>query len=87
MGVAQVAAQLGLHPETIRRAIRGGSLACYKFGGRARISEEQLQAYLDRSLQRQPEAQQFAERDEAIRAFRRDIRINRAIAKLRSDPQ
>jgi excisionase family DNA binding protein len=87
MSLAAAADRINVHPETLRRAIRAGSLACHKFGGRARISEDQFQAYLDRSLQRQPEAQEAAARDEAIRAFRRDLRIKRAIAKLRSGPQ
>jgi excisionase family DNA binding protein len=47
MTVARVAAQLDCHPETIRRAIREGRLACYRMRGCTRISPEHLQAYLD----------------------------------------
>lgn len=45
---AAAATQLGCHPETIRRAIRAGALACYRLGGCTRIAPEQLAAYLER---------------------------------------
>ena len=48
--VRKAAVLLDVHPETLRRAIRAGKLACYKPGRCARISEQQLQAYLDAHL-------------------------------------
>ena len=48
--VRKAAALLDMHPETLRRAIRAGKLACYKPGRCARITETQLQAYLDAHL-------------------------------------
>jgi excisionase family DNA binding protein len=50
MTVAQAAQRLGCNPETLRRAIRQGRLACYRFGGCTRLSEEHLRAYLDSAL-------------------------------------
>ena len=48
--VRKAAVLLDVHPETLRRAIRAGKLACYKPGRCARITEAQLQAYLDAHL-------------------------------------
>jgi excisionase family DNA binding protein len=50
MTVNGAAEQIGCHPETIRRAIRTGRLACYRMRGCTRIAPEHLQAYLDASL-------------------------------------
>jgi excisionase family DNA binding protein len=50
MTVARAAAALDCHPETVRRAIRSGRLACYRMRGCTRISPEHLQAYLDASF-------------------------------------
>ena len=36
--VEVIADQLGMHPETIRRAIRSGRMGCYRLGGCVRIS-------------------------------------------------
>ena len=48
--VDSAAAQLDCHPETLRRAIRRGDLACYRIGGCTRIAPEHLTAYLEASL-------------------------------------
>ncbi|MGI4950960.1 MAG: helix-turn-helix domain-containing protein [Janthinobacterium lividum] len=48
--VAAAAAQLDCHPETLRRAIRRGDLACYRLGGCTRIAPDQLSAYLEAAL-------------------------------------
>ena len=48
--VDTAAAQLDCHPETLRRAIRRGDLACYRIGGCTRIAPDQLTAYLEASL-------------------------------------
>ncbi len=45
--VDEAAAHLAVHPETIRRAIRRGELACYRRRGCTRIAPEHLQAYMD----------------------------------------
>lgn len=52
---AQAATKLGCHPETLRRAIRKGTLTCFRFGGCIRLSAAHLQAYLD-SAQRPAQA-------------------------------
>ncbi len=48
--VEVVAGQFGVHPETIRRAIRSGRMGCYRLGGCIRVSADQLAAYLEASL-------------------------------------
>lgn len=48
--VADAAVRVCCHPETIRRAIRRGDLACYRMRGCTRIDPDHLQAYLDTSL-------------------------------------
>src|SRR6185312_13526355 len=50
MTVETVASQLDVHPETLRRAIRSGKLACYRLSGCIRIAPEQLAAYLESHL-------------------------------------
>ena len=45
--VDEAAARIAVHPETIRRAIRRGELACYRRPGCTRIAPEHLQAYMD----------------------------------------
>ena len=45
--VQQVAKELQLDPETIRRKIREGKLDAYSIGRHYRISEEQLQNFLE----------------------------------------
>jgi excisionase family DNA binding protein len=76
MSIAKVAAQIDCHPETLRRAIRAGKLACYKLGRCTRITQEQLQAYLDAALcpavdQTDPAA------DEGVRSFLDEFRWQR----------
>ena len=46
--VAEAAAVLGLHPNTVRNAIRAGKLTAYKFGdtGKWRIKQTDLENYL-----------------------------------------
>ncbi len=50
MTIIRAAQSLGCHPETLRRAVRSGTLSCYRFGGCTRISPDQLQAYLESAL-------------------------------------
>lgn len=47
---AEASEQLGVHPETIRRAVRNRKLAHYRFAGVIRIAQDQLNAYLAVSL-------------------------------------
>lgn len=44
----EVAAQLRLEPETIRRYIRAGTLRAKKLPGGWRVEEEEVRAFLDR---------------------------------------
>jgi excisionase family DNA binding protein len=44
--VSQVAESLGLSPWTIRKLIREGELRGYKVGGKMRVREDDLLAYL-----------------------------------------
>ena len=46
MTVQQVAEELDMHPETIRRKIKSGDLKAYTTGRSYRISEEQLMNFL-----------------------------------------
>ena len=46
MTVQQVAEELDMHPETIRRKIKAGDLKAYTTGRSYRISEEQLMNFL-----------------------------------------
>lgn len=48
--ISAAAAQLGVHPETLRRAIRAGKMACYRMGGCVRLAPEHIDAYLESSL-------------------------------------
>ena len=48
--VEDVAARLGTHPETIRRAIRSKRLTCYRLNGCIRIAPDHLNSYLEASL-------------------------------------
>lgn len=43
----EVADQLGVSIDAVRRAIKSGALAAYKPCGRIRVREEDLQDYLD----------------------------------------
>ena len=45
--VQQVAEELQLDPETVRRKIRDGKLDAYNIGRHYRISEEQLKDFLE----------------------------------------
>ena len=45
--VQQVAEELGMHPETVRKKIRDGDLKAYHTGKSYRISEEQLVDFLE----------------------------------------
>ena len=49
MTVQQVAEELDMHPETIRRKIKAGDLKAYTTGRSYRISEEQLLEFLERN--------------------------------------
>jgi excisionase family DNA binding protein len=45
--LAEVAAKLGVHPSTLRRAIKAGKLRTYRAGGHKHlITEEQIAQYL-----------------------------------------
>lgn len=91
MTVSRAAASLGCHPETLRRAIRRGTLACYRFGGCTRISPEHLQAYLENALcpARDPKAQSlrytgddgpsFGGKTDRVGDFRLGQRMNAAL--------
>lgn len=46
--VSDVAALLGVHPKTVRRLIKRGELVARRIGRSVRVSERDLQAYLDR---------------------------------------
>ena len=48
--VEAAAERLGCAPETVRRAIRAGRLACYRLGGCIRIAPEHLSAFLESHL-------------------------------------
>ena len=48
--VAAAAARLDCSPETVRRAIRAGRLACYRIGGCTRIAPEHVAAFLETRL-------------------------------------
>lgn len=48
--IEQVAERIGLHPETLRRAVRAGKLGCYRLQGCIRIAPAQLDAYLQENL-------------------------------------
>ena len=50
MTVNAAAEVVGLHPETLRRAIRNGLLTCHRRRGCTRITREQLQNYMDSYL-------------------------------------
>lgn len=45
--VAAAASALGVHAETLRRAIRRGDLDCYKFGACIRLAPEQIQRFIE----------------------------------------
>jgi excisionase family DNA binding protein len=81
MTIAAVAVELGCHPETVRRAIRSGHLACYRMGGITRVSSEQLATYLDRCLRpaRATEDEHSANTEEALRRFRFSLRVRKAL--------
>lgn len=48
--VAEAAERLGLHPETVYKAVRTGRLACYRLQGAIRIAPEHLSDYLAANL-------------------------------------
>nr|WP_321985377.1 helix-turn-helix domain-containing protein [uncultured Lichenicoccus sp.] len=50
MTVSAAAELIGMHPETLRRAIRKGELTCYRRKGCTRIAPEHLQEFLDKDL-------------------------------------
>ena len=89
--IAAAADQLDLNPETIRRAIRAGRLACYRLGGCTRIAPEQLAAYLEsslcparetKSLTLSPEegsGQSSGGKTDSVDEFRRERTMNRAL--------
>lgn len=85
MTVADAAACLECAPETVRRAIRGGKLACYRLGGCIRISADQLGAYLEASLcpareQNSPAAaMDDHDQTSAVDVFRHQQRVRRAL--------
>jgi hypothetical protein len=82
MTVARAVAELDCHPETIRRAIRRGDLACYRMMGCTHIAPEHLQAYLDASFNpartlNEPVNATVEQKDmvEMVREIRRDYRM------------
>lgn len=54
--VEQVADQLGLNVETVRRYLRRGALKGIRFGNRGgwRIKETELEAFIERKNEEQP---------------------------------
>lgn len=46
--VKEVAKELKVHENTIRRWIRDGDLKCLKIGKQVRITEEQLKQFLEK---------------------------------------
>jgi excisionase family DNA binding protein len=87
----EAAASLGCHPETLRRAIRNGTLTCYRFGGCVRLSPDHLKAFMDKALcpARDPNEQSLNDTEadgassggtvERVAAFRREQRMNAAL--------
>ena len=75
------AAELDCHPETIRRAIRAGKLTHYRLMGLIRISPDQIAAFVESGLQpaRDPEDKRSTGTEEALRQFRLDRRIRKAL--------
>lgn len=48
LSISEVAKQLGVHPDTVRRAIRKGALKAHRVETLIRIQPEALQEYLQR---------------------------------------
>lgn len=49
--VQQIAEELQVHEQTIRRKIYSGELNAYKVGSSYRISDEQLKKYLEKEAE------------------------------------
>ena len=45
----EVAAELGLHVGTVRRAVRDGDMPCRRFGRSVRFTRDDIDEYIDRS--------------------------------------
>lgn len=43
----EIATELGLHPETVRRAIQRGELKAHRFGRRLRVLDSDYRDWLD----------------------------------------
>jgi excisionase family DNA binding protein len=92
--ITKAAEQFDCHPETLRRAIRAGKLACYRFGGAVRLSPEHLQAWMDAALcpARDPQDQSLSHAEEAgqssggmethVAALQQARRQNKALGRL-----
>lgn len=62
MDVATAAERLNLTQATVRRFIKRGDLACYRFGRWVRVSEEDLTDFMERRHERvQPKWERPAE--------------------------
>lgn len=82
MTIAEAAALLKVHPETIRRAVRNGKLEAYRRPGMTRISVPALQAYLDRC--KSPVTDSAVTCSEERRSVESSIEAALRIAKLKA---
>ncbi|GBQ82292.1 hypothetical protein AA13595_0883 [Gluconacetobacter johannae DSM 13595] len=82
MTIAQAAALLGLHPETLRRDIRSGKLEAYRRPRATRISRPALQAYLEQF--RSPMIDAAGIGPEERRSVESGVEVALRIAKLKA---
>ncbi|NPD70369.1 helix-turn-helix domain-containing protein [Lichenicola cladoniae] len=76
-----VASRVGCHPETIRRALRRGDLACYRTRGYTRVFEEQLTTHLERSIQHVTVGAADCSTRKVAQDFQLDRRMQQAFGK------
>jgi excisionase family DNA binding protein len=71
------------HPETIRRAIRSGRMACYQLGGMIRISPDQLETLIQSTLRPAKDETSVEAKNtkEVLREFRFNRRIDKALRR------
>lgn len=84
MTIAEAAALLKVHPETIRRAVRNGKLEAYRRPGMTRISVPALQAYLDRCKSPVTDSAGSEERRSVESSVEAAVRIAKLKAMMRS---
>lgn len=49
LSIVKVAEQLGVHPDTVRRAVKTGRLKAHRVGTQIRILPESVNAYLEQN--------------------------------------